>query len=141
MDERSEIDGGRAACRRVILLAGGLFIGVVAADVMSRVARSGARLARAADAVSTAGNSSGVQLDPNVAPWWELTELPRVGESLAREVVAHRSAAAAGGAARAFPTADSLLEVRGIGPATLDRLRPFLRFDDPVAPASSRPSS
>src|SRR5690349_16833025 len=29
-------------------------------------------------------------IDPNLAPWWELGVLPRVGESLARRIVEYR---------------------------------------------------
>ncbi len=63
-------------------------------------------------------------LDPNVAPWWELTALPRVGPSRARAIVAFRETWTEEGPA--FPTADSLERVHGIGPKTVARLRPQL---------------
>lgn len=69
------------------------------------------------------------RLDPNSAPWWELAALPHVGESLARRIVEARSArgnADAGDGTPAFATLDDLRSVRGIGPATLSRMRPFL---------------
>jgi len=50
----------------------------------------------------------------------ELELLPRVGPALAGRIVAHREAR--GGLDRV----EDLVEVRGIGPATLERIRPFL---------------
>jgi competence protein ComEA len=51
-----------------------------------------------------------------------LEGLPGIGPALARRVVAHRDSAGP------FRTADDLLAVRGIGPATLERLRDRIRF-------------
>jgi len=73
-------------------------------------------------------------LDPNVAPWWELTVLPRVGDSLAKRIVAFRSStmaddASAEGTPAVFTDADDLARVRGIGPKTVARLRCHLHFD------------
>ena len=59
-------------------------------------------------------------LDPNRAPELELDRLPGVGPSVARAIVAERES---GGF---FATADELERVRGIGPATLERIRPHL---------------
>ncbi len=97
------------------------------------------------------------RIDPNVASWPELARLPRVGETLARRIVAYREtlrdarrgeahAARTGsadedspdpvGAARApvFRTPADLDAVRGIGPRTLERLTPYLVFPDEAAP-------
>jgi competence protein ComEA len=59
-------------------------------------------------------------LDLNRAGPAELETLPGVGPALARRIVEARSAR--GG----FRSPDDLLEVRGIGPATLGRLRPLV---------------
>ncbi len=72
-------------------------------------------------------------VDPNAAPWWELTVLPRVGEVTARTIVTYRESAGGGTSiARALPVfrrpAD-LARVRGIGPKTVTRIAPYLRFD------------
>ena len=61
-------------------------------------------------------------IDPNRAPWWELTELPRVGEITARKIVAEREK---GGA---FAAASDIARVRGIGPKTVARISPHLQF-------------
>lgn len=68
-------------------------------------------------------------VDPNIAPWWELSLLPRLGPSVASAVVEHRTRAVAEGAPCAYRAAEDLLAVRGIGPRTLLKLAPHLRFD------------
>jgi len=60
-------------------------------------------------------------LDPNEAPWWELTVLPRVGETLARQIVAQRKQTP-------FRCLADLQRVRGIGPKTAQRAARFLHF-------------
>jgi competence protein ComEA len=56
------------------------------------------------------------KVDINHADAAELEGLPGIGPSLAARVIA----------ARPFATVDDLAEVRGIGPATIDRLRPHI---------------
>ncbi len=74
-------------------------------------------------------------LDPNASPWWELTALPGIGESRARGIVAFRDGARKTGSGMpaskvfAFTSATDLALVRGIGPKTVHRIRPWLRFD------------
>ena len=55
----------------------------------------------------------------------ELERLPGVGPALARRIVELRTAR--GG----FGSPEELLDVRGIGPATLERLRPLVRLEPP----------
>lgn len=64
--------------------------------------------------------SAGETLDPNDASEPELDRLPRVGPTVARAIVEHRERE--GG----FRSPEDLLDVRGIGPATLERIRPHL---------------
>jgi len=64
----------------------------------------------------------GEGLDPNRASEEELDRLPGVGPATAEAMVEHRKNH--GGFARA----EDLLAVRGIGPATLEKIRPFLDF-------------
>lgn len=72
-------------------------------------------------------------IDPNQAPWYEFTVLPRIGESLARRITAYRTEAShrTGDGARSpvFHSAADLDDVRGIGPKTVLRIAPHLRFD------------
>ncbi len=61
------------------------------------------------------------QVDINAAGWPELSQLPGIGEALARRIVESRE--------QDGPFADhqELRRVRGIGPRTLERITPFLR--------------
>jgi len=65
-------------------------------------------------------------LDPNRSGEDELVGLPGIGPSAARALVADREER--GGFARP----EDLLRVRGIGPATLAKIRPHLDFSSPV---------
>jgi competence protein ComEA len=60
------------------------------------------------------------QVDVNHADWPELIQLPGVGQILAERWIAERER---GGE---FRSVDDLERVRGMGPRTLERIRPFL---------------
>ena len=60
-------------------------------------------------------------VDINRADWPELSQLPGLGETLARRIVESREQQGP------FADHEDLRRVRGIGPLTLDRLRPYLR--------------
>ena len=60
------------------------------------------------------------QVDLNEADWPELAQLPGIGETLARRIVESRITDGP------FIDHDELQRIRGIGPKTLDRVRPFL---------------
>lgn len=72
------------------------------------------------------------RVDPNVAPWWELTILPRIGEQTARQIVRYRRSVTESSNdsndARAFRHAADLERIRGIGPRTVQRMARYLRF-------------
>lgn len=78
--------------------------------------------ARVAEERSARPLAVGETLDPNRAGSEDLVRLPGIGPSLADAMARHREAE--GG----FHDPDDLLDVTGIGPATLDRIRPFLDF-------------
>lgn len=72
-------------------------------------------------------------VNPNNAPWWELTILPEIGPALAREIVAYRELQrtvkdTCGDVV--FKSLGDLDGVRGIGPKTIARLAPYLTFGD-----------
>jgi competence ComEA-like helix-hairpin-helix protein len=69
------------------------------------------------------------RLDLNTATWVELAQLDGVGETLAQRIVDDRETNGP------FGVVDDLDRVKGIGPKTLKRLRPFLRVEPPQAPA------
>jgi len=60
-------------------------------------------------------------VDINEADWPELLQLPGVGEIMAQRIVESRKTAGP------FADHDDLRRVRGIGPKTLERLRPYLQ--------------
>ncbi|MBN1908426.1 MAG: helix-hairpin-helix domain-containing protein [Pirellulales bacterium] len=60
------------------------------------------------------------QVDLNRAEWPELAQLPEIGETLARRIVESRDESGP------FVDIEDLSRVRGIGPKTLERLRPHL---------------
>lgn len=59
-------------------------------------------------------------VDINKANWPELAELPRVGETLAQRIVESRMEDGP------FADHDELLRVPGIGPRTLEQMKPYL---------------
>jgi len=77
-------------------------------------------------------NSSNVsfQLDINAAPWPELTLLPGVGETLARRIVAERHLNGR------FAETEHLMRVEGIGPKTIEQIRPYLLPTDHNLPVN-----
>jgi competence ComEA-like helix-hairpin-helix protein len=65
----------------------------------------------------------GWRVDPSSASQAELAMLPGVGPSLARAIIAERTARGP------FQSIDDLTRVKGIGPARLAALRPWLRIE------------
>ena len=72
-------------------------------------------------------------VDLNSAGTVELSQLPGVGPALARRLVDHRDIHGP------FQTPESLLDVPGVGEATLARLRPHLRPLPGLSPQSELP--
>jgi competence protein ComEA len=70
----------------------------------------------------------GLRLDPNRADAAALEALPGIGPARAAAIVAERDR-------RPFASLDALTRVHGIGPRTVDRLRPWLE----IAPAPAGP--
>ncbi len=71
------------------------------------------------------------RIDLNTATQAELESLPGIGPALARRILDDR------GRFGPFATVESLTRVKGIGPKTLERLRPLVR----VAPPGPSPGS
>jgi competence protein ComEA len=59
-------------------------------------------------------------VDINQAEWPEFAELPQIGETLARRIVESRLKEGA------FGDHNDLMRVNGIGPRTLERVKPYL---------------
>jgi competence ComEA-like helix-hairpin-helix protein len=74
----------------------------------------------------------GKPLDPNQASAAELRLLPGIGPALSQRIVADRRLHGP------FGRIDDLTRVRGIGPKTVERLRPLLRPERTPVEADSR---
>jgi competence ComEA-like helix-hairpin-helix protein len=98
----------RAACSTALLVL------VLSGVVVLRVLASGAGARSPLASVAR-------RLDPSSATVHELSMLPGVGPSLARAIVRDRAEHGA------FPSIDALTRVKGIGPARLAALKPWLR--------------
>lgn len=61
------------------------------------------------------------RIDINRASWVEFAQLPRIGRTLAERIVEDRERNGP------FESIDDLQRVRGIGPKTIERLRPLLK--------------
>jgi competence ComEA-like helix-hairpin-helix protein len=68
------------------------------------------------------------KVDVNQARWPELALMPNIGEQLAKRIVADRAERGP------FKALEELRRVRGIGPKTLESMRPFLQ---PLSPLQS----
>jgi len=79
--------------------------------------------ARTADHADAPRDSAAILIDPNTASPAELQLLPGIGPRLAQRIAEHRDARGP------FDAVERLDDVHGIGPKTVERLRPFLRFD------------
>jgi competence protein ComEA len=71
------------------------------------------------------------RVDVNAATWIEWSQLPGIGPSLAHRIVADREANGP------FESIDRLQRVNGIGPMTLERIRPWLTLDKDPPPSSN----
>lgn len=65
------------------------------------------------------------RIDINSATWVEWIQLPGIGETLARRIVEDRRQNGP------FEKVDDLRRVKGIGPKTIENLRPYLRVETP----------
>jgi len=69
-------------------------------------------------------------INPNDASPASLARLPSIGPARAREIVSYRSRPGGWvGRGPAFRRAEDLREISGIGPATVEAVRPWLSFD------------
>lgn len=90
---------------------------VVAPPVAGQVGTPGAN----PGSTATGDGTGGAPVDLNTATEAELDALPGVGPATAAAIVAHR------GTIGRFSSVEQLADVRGIGPAKLETLRPLVR--------------
>lgn len=129
-DERRRIDGRLQNPH--LLIAGAV---VLASLIALFVSQRRVPITDTIDAQQRAGAIES-RIDPNVATYAELTALPGIGPVMAERIVEYRrqQAQAHRGDGLAFRAAEDLAGVRGIGPKTVEKLRPWLRFDGSPGP-------
>ncbi len=79
-----------------------------------------ARHGRMLDIEELPERTAAFRVDVNTAPWPELAQLPGIGETLAKRIVDSRVAEGP------FVDHNDLERVRGIGPRTLEGMKPYL---------------
>lgn len=78
--------------------------------------------------------SAAARIDLNDAARSDFEQIPGVGPKLAQAIVDHR------GENGRFQSVEQLRDVRGVGPATFDKVRPYLRVEPlPQPPSESDP--
>src|SRR4051812_14761408 len=69
------------------------------------------------------------QLDPNTATIFDLSALPNLGPAIARRIIEDREQFQKNHPNEpAYRELDDLQRIKGIGPATVENLKPYLRF-------------
>jgi competence ComEA-like helix-hairpin-helix protein len=82
---------------------------------------------------------SGERINPNEAPVASLMRLPQIGTARARAIVAQRERHGSdAGGPPVFRKAEDLQQIKGIGPAIVEEVRPWLQFDVPPQDANGR---
>jgi DNA uptake protein ComE-like DNA-binding protein len=73
----------------------------------------------APQAAISALQEGSIRVNLNTATLTELESIPGIGEVLAKQIVARRP----------YMSVDQLLDIRGIGPASLEQLAPYVKVD------------
>ena len=108
-----------------------LLLGLVLAFGFYRYATTVPHLT--AEARTTGATTTPLKVNPNTAPWWELTVLPGVGEVTAKKIVDYRDTRrrelALPDHAPVFRSAADLKQVKGIGPKKSKGMEAYLVFE------------
>lgn len=126
--------------RAAVLLAGAALVRLIVAPAPAQGPLDGR--ASITDSLLAAGDSALEEkasrgrpfepdetIDPNVAGEIELDRLPGIGPARALQIVREREESGP------FASVEDLVRVPGIGAASIERIRPFLRIASPVATA------
>lgn len=117
-EERSlQLSGGD---RRFLVVAGGLVLILLAANIARETWRGEPRI----EVRRLPARELEFRIDVNSASWVEWMQLPEIGESLARRIVADREERGP------FLSVEDVDRVKGIGPATMQKIRPFLTLSE-----------
>lgn len=103
-----------------------LFVGILVVTAVALMVAQWARLSRwGTEPVEIERLESSwyeFQIDINSATWVEWAQLPGIGQTLAQRIVADRETNGS------FQSVDDLQRVKGIGPKTVEKLRPWLEI-------------
>ncbi len=109
--------------RAILVLVSLLFLSLIVQIVLYRkfVPRNPSRGDRAAELAS--------RLDPNTADWQALAAIPNLGEKRAHDIVAFRDRIQKEKPGTiVFKSVYDLRAIRGLGPATVEKLRDYMIF-------------
>ena len=98
-------------------------------QLSAAVADTGQPSGASQQAVSASDSPKGKQVCIQTAEEEELRQIPGIGPVMARRIVAYRDEHGP------FIRVEELLGVSGIGPATLERMRPYITIEQAAAPA------
>jgi competence ComEA-like helix-hairpin-helix protein len=111
------------------------FLAVLSILVMTllglQIARSSGWGLRPVEIQRISGEDVEYRIDINRSRWVEWAQLPHIGETTARRIVADREINGP------FASVDDVQRVPGIGPRTLAKLRPWLTNGEPDEPVSA----
>jgi len=80
------------------------------------------------------------RIDPNTADWPTLAALPTIGEKRAKEIIGYREKQRAADPNRVvFRRLEDLMQIKGVGPATISNLAPYLIFPAIATHPATRP--
>jgi competence protein ComEA len=117
----SNSDGIRPAITRNDQTAIALFVSLALIFVATSWLASGGLSGGLVDVDAAEPLEATFQIDINSAEWTELMQLPEIGEALAKRIIESRERNGQ------FTSHDDLDRVPGIGPKTLEKIRPYLR--------------
>ena len=122
--------------QRRVLLA---FLSVLCVVLLVRYALNPAYVSDPQPEVPARFHELADRIDPNTADWQTLAVLPGIGEKRAKDIVEYRERVRAGDPTRVvFDAEGDLLYVKGIGPAMVSAMKPYLQFPPAPAPATNR---
>jgi competence protein ComEA len=118
--DRQQRAGPRLTLRRVDQAMAAVCLGLALAAIGGHWLWQGRLRGRMIDIDRVDPLAIKLQIDVNEAQWPELALMPDIGPELARRIVADRQERGP------FRDLDDLRRVRGIGPRTLEAMRPYL---------------
>lgn len=112
--------GLRKSDRLVLLILSAMIVLLI----LTHLVRQAWKGVPAIEVVRLSHDSLGFQVDINRATWVEWMQLPEIGETTARQIIADRQSKGP------FHSIDEVSRVKGIGLVTMEKIRPYLRLSE-----------